>query len=819
MSNQRVYNIEGMTCASCAQTVEKVVSKVPSVEEASVNLATEKLTVSFDENSANEEAVIKAVDDAGYQVVMPGEHMQYDIDGMTCASCSQTIEKVINKLDGVQSASVNLATEKMVVDFNPSELSSNDIMEAVKNSGYSAKESLSQEAQADLDKEKKEKHIKRMWSRFWQSAVLTVPLLYIAMGEMVGLPIPEMIHPMVYPERFALLQLALTIPVLIIGRPFFIVGFRALFKGHPNMDSLVALGTSAATLYSLYGTIMVLLGDHHFAMNLYYESAAVILTLITLGKYFEAVSKGKTSEAIKKLMGLAPKTAIVIRDGVETEISVDDVVLGDVIVVKPGDKIPVDGVIVSGTSAVDESMLTGESIPIEKKAGDKVIGASINKNGSFQFEATKVGKDTTLSQIIKLVEDAQGSKAPIAQLADKVSGVFVPIVIGLAILSGVAWYFLGQESWIFALTITISVLVIACPCALGLATPTAIMVGTGKGAENGVLIKSGDALETTHKIETIVFDKTGTITEGKPVVTDILVTGSLSKDDFLLLAASAEKGSEHPLGEAIVLAAEEQGMTFKEIDHFVAIPGHGIEVEIEKETFILGNKKLMLEKQIDLLDFEEESNRLAKEGKTPMYIANSHELLGIIAVADTIKESSLKAIEKLHRMGLEVAMLTGDNKRTAEAIAKQVGIDRVLSEVLPEDKANEVKKLQQEGKKVAMVGDGINDAPALAQADIGIAIGSGTDVAMESADIVLMRSDLMDVPTAIELSHATIKNIKENLFWAFLYNTLGIPVAMGLLYLFGGPLLNPMIAGAAMSFSSVSVLLNALRLKRFKPSK
>ncbi|MFI3805936.1 heavy metal translocating P-type ATPase [Vagococcus fluvialis] len=819
MSNQRVYNIEGMTCASCAQTVEKVVSKVPSVEEASVNLATEKLTVSFDENSANEEAVIKAVDDAGYQVVMPGEHMQYDIVGMTCASCSQTIEKVINKLDGVQSASVNLATEKMVVDFNPSELSSNDIMEAVKNSGYSAKESLSQEAQADLDKEKKEKHIKRMWSRFWQSAVLTVPLLYIAMGEMVGLPIPEMIHPMVYPERFALLQLALTIPVLIIGRPFFIVGFRALFKGHPNMDSLVALGTSAAALYSLYGTIMVLLGDHHFAMNLYYESAAVILTLITLGKYFEAVSKGKTSEAIKKLMGLAPKTAIVIRDGVETEISVDDVVLGDVIVVKPGDKIPVDGVIVSGTSAVDESMLTGESIPIEKKAGDKVIGASINKNGSFQFDATKVGKDTTLSQIIKLVEDAQGSKAPIAQLADKVSGFFVPIVIVLAILSGIAWYFLGQESWVFALTITISVLVIACPCALGLATPTAIMVGTGKGAENGVLIKSGDALETTHKIETIVFDKTGTITEGKPVVTDILVTGSLSKDDFLLLAASAEKGSEHPLGEAIVLAAEEKGMTFKEIDNFVAIPGHGIEVEIEKETFILGNKKLMLEKQIDLLDFEEESNRLAKEGKTPMYIANSHELLGIIAVADTIKESSLKAIEKLHRMGLEVAMLTGDNKRTAEAIAKQVGIDRVLSEVLPEDKANEVKKLQQEGKKVAMVGDGINDAPALAQADIGIAIGSGTDVAIESADIVLMRSNLMDVPTAIELSHATIKNIKENLFWAFLYNTLGIPVAMGLLYLFGGPLLNPMIAGAAMSFSSVSVLLNALRLKRFKPSK
>ena len=817
--SQKTYNVEGMTCASCAQTVEKVVAKLPSVESASVNLATEKLSVAFDGDVLEEADIISAVDKAGYKVATPKEHVQYNIEGMTCASCSQTIEKVVGKLEGVSTAVVNLGTEKMTVDFDASTLTSSDIIKAVENAGYKAEESLSQENQADLDKEKKEKHIKHMWSRFWQSAVLTVPLLYIAMGEMVGLPIPEMIHPMIHPERFALLQLILTIPVLIIGRPFFIVGFRALFKGHPNMDSLVALGTSAASLYSLYGTIMVFLGESHFAMNLYYESAAVILTLITLGKYFEAVSKGKTSEAIKKLMGLAPKTAIVIKNGVETEISVDEVVLGDVIVVKPGEKIPVDGTIVSGSSAVDESMLTGESIPVEKKAGDKVIGASINKNGSFQFEATKVGKDTTLSQIIKLVEDAQGSKAPIAQLADKVSGVFVPIVIVLAILSGVAWFFLGQESWIFALTITISVLVIACPCALGLATPTAIMVGTGKGAENGVLIKSGDALETTHKIETIVFDKTGTITEGKPVVTDLLVVGDMSKDEFLLLAASAEKGSEHPLGEAIVLAAEEKELTLKEIETFAAIPGHGIEVSMDGQTYILGNKKLMIEKQIDLLDFEAESNRLAQEGKTPMYIASSTDLLGIIAVADTIKESSLRAIEKLHRMGLEVAMLTGDNKRTAEAIAKQVGIDRVLSEVLPEDKANEVTKLQQEGKKVAMVGDGINDAPALAQADIGIAIGSGTDVAMESADIVLMRSDLMDVPTAIELSHATIKNIKENLFWAFLYNTLGIPVAMGVLYLFGGPLLNPMIAGAAMSFSSVSVLLNALRLKRFKPSK
>lgn len=819
MTDKNNFKIEGMTCASCAQTIEKVTSKLPGVVESNVNLATEKLSMTYDAQELSEETIAKAVEDAGYHLVMETTRKQYDIDGMTCASCAQTIEKVVGKLEGLKTVNVNLATEKMTVDYEEDKLSAADIVAAVENAGYHAKESLDQEAQADLDKAKKEKHIKEMWRRFWQSAVLTVPLLYIAMGEMVGLPLPEIIQPMMYPERFALLQLILALPVVIIGRQFFIVGFKALFKGHPNMDSLVSLGTSAAFLYSLYGTVMTLLGSEHFVMSLYYESAAVILTLITLGKYFEAVSKGKTSEAIKKLMGLAPKTAIIIREGKEVEISVDEVKTGDIIVVKPGEKIPVDGVIVSGTSAVDEAMITGESMPVEKKAGDKVIGASINKNGSFQFEATKVGKDTTLSQIIKLVEDAQGSKAPIAQLADKVSGVFVPIVIVLAVLAGVAWFFLGQESWIFALTITISVLVIACPCALGLATPTAIMVGTGKGAENGVLIKSGDALETTHKIKTIVFDKTGTITEGKPVVTDIIVAASLAEDKLLSLSAAAEKGSEHPLGEAIVQAAAEKNLTLSPLDSFEAIPGHGIEVTIEGQMLILGNKKLMNQRNITLGGFEERSNQLAQEGKTPMYISNGSELLGIIAVADTIKPSSIKAIDKLHRMGIEVAMITGDNRRTAEAIAKQVGIDRVLSDVLPEDKANEVKKLQKEGKKVAMVGDGINDAPALAQADIGIAIGSGTDVAMESADIVLMRSDLMDVPTAIELSHATIKNIKENLFWAFAYNTLGIPVAMGILYLFGGPLLNPMIAGAAMSFSSVSVLLNALRLKRFKPSK
>ncbi len=550
--------------------------------------------------------------------------------------------------------------------------------------------------------------------------------------------------------------------------------------------------------------------------EMYFESAGVILTLITLGKYLETVTKGKTSEAIKKLMGLAPKTAMIIRDNEEVEIPIDEVEVGDIVVVKPGAKMPVDGEVVEGTTSVDESMLTGESMPVEKSIGHKIIGASINKNGSIKFKATRVGKDTALSQIINLVENAQGSKAPIAAMADIISSYFVPVVMGLALLSSIAWFISG-ETGVFSLTIFISVLVIACPCALGLATPTAIMVGTGKGAEYGVLIKSGTALETAHKVQTIVFDKTGTLTEGKPKVTDIVTLDGTSEEFLLQIAASAEKGSEHPLGEAIVKNAEEKSLEFKKVDTFKAIPGYGIEVSIEGNKILLGNRKLMIESNISLDELEDVSNRLAEEGKTPMYIAIENKLSGIIAVADTVKENSKRAIERLHSMGIEVAMITGDNKRTATAIASQVGIDRILAEVLPEDKANEVKKLQAEGKKVAMVGDGINDAPALAQADIGIAIGSGTDVAMESADIVLMRSDLMDVATALQLSKATITNIKQNLFWAFGYNALGIPVAMGVLHLFGGPLLNPIIAALAMSFSSVSVLTNALRLKGFKP--
>ncbi|MFL2076467.1 heavy metal translocating P-type ATPase [Marinilactibacillus psychrotolerans] len=813
----KTLNIEGMTCASCAQTVEKATRNLKGMQEANVNLATEKLNISYDESLLSVEEIQSAVAQVGYKALTGREHKSFNIEGMTCASCAQTVEKATGTLNGVISSSVNLATEKMTVDYDPAILTVSDITQAVADSGYAAHEDIDSMNTVEDSKMKKGKYIHSMWKRFVASAIVTVPLLYISMGHMAGLPLPSAIDPMMNPDIFALLQLILTLPVMFFGRQFFTVGFKTLFKGHPNMDSLVALGTGAAFIYSVGATIAIWFGYGDFSEVLYYESAAVILTLITLGKYLEVRSKGKTSEAIEKLMGLAPKTALVVRDGKEIKLSIGEVAVGDTVIVKPGEKIPVDGKVLEGMTSVDEAMLTGESIPVEKNPGDNVIGASINKNGTIQYKATKVGKDTALSQIIKLVEEAQGSKAPIAKMADIISGYFVPIVIVIALISSLAWYF-GGEDGLFSLTIAISVLVIACPCALGLATPTAIMVGTGKGAENGVLIKGGVALETTHKIQTIVFDKTGTITEGKPKVTDIITENGISDTELLQLTASAEKGSEHPLGEAIVKGAEEKDLKLSKSENFNAIPGQGIEVEIDGKKLLAGNKKLMDTRNISLKTLAEIADTLARNGKTPMYVAINDQIAGIIAVADTVKENSVAAIEKLHKMGIEVAMITGDNKGTAEAIARQVGIDRVLSEVLPEDKANEVKKLQSGGKKVAMVGDGINDAPALAQAEIGIAIGSGTDVAIESADIVLMRSDLMDVSTAVELSKATIRNIKENLFWAFAYNIIGIPFAMGIFYFFGGPLLNPIIAGAAMSLSSVSVLLNALRLKRFKPS-
>ena len=741
---------------------------------------------------------------------------EYIIEGMSCASCAMTIENAVSKIPGVDKASVNLATEIMTVEATDN-VTPEDIAKVVDGVGYSARpRGKSVEEELEEKNEKKEAHLREMKRNLTISAIFAVPLLFIAMADMVGIPMPAFLSPMQSPVSYALIQLALSLPIIWLGRRFFVDGFKALSKGHPNMDSLVALGTSAAFLYSLYGTYHVLEGHAHFAMNLYYESAGVILTLITLGKYFEAVSKGKTSMAIQTLVGLAPKMAMVLRDGQEVEIPVEEVQVGDLIRVKPGEKVPVDGVVTEGNSTVDESMLTGESIPVSKSVGDEVIGASLNKTGSFILKATKIGKDTALSQIIQLVEQAQGSKAPIAKLADKVSGVFVPIVIVLALVSGLAWYFLGQESWVFALTITISVLVIACPCALGLATPTAIMVGTGKGAENGILLKSGEALEEANHVNMVVFDKTGTITNGTPVVTDVVTADNADADALIRLAASLEVASEHPLGEAIVAKAKEQGAAFDEVTNFEAIPGFGIKGHVGETLVFLGNEKWMRENGLANVEMNEKANSFAEQGKTPLYIGYNDAVQGLIVVADTVKESSARAIQTLHQMGIQVAMMTGDHERTAQAIAAEVGIDRVFSEVLPQDKANYVSKLQEEGYIVAMVGDGINDAPALAQAQVGIAIGTGTDVAIESADAVLMKSDLMDVPAMLKLSRATIRNIKENLFWAFAYNVIGIPFAMGVLHLFGGPLLNPMIAGAAMSFSSVSVVLNALRLKRWK---
>lgn len=830
MSSNKVvesYKITGMTCAACAKAVERVTKKMDGVYDQSVNIATEKLKIEYDNSKVNFDDIKQVVEKAGYGIIKEESNKKIDmkIDGMTCAACAKAVERVVKKLDGVESISVNIATDKANIDYDPSKVKLSQIKAAIEKAGYKPIEEVRNKVDVDEDKLRKEREMKSLFVKFIVAIVFAVPLFYIAMGPMIIKPIgpwplPEIINPMTNTFNYALIQLILVIPVMIAGYKFYINGFKSLFSLSPNMDSLVAIGTLAAFLYSLYTTLQIangqIQGMHHH--QLYYESAGII-ALILLGKYLESKSKGKTSEAIKKLMGLQPKTAIVLVDGKEVETPIEEVEIGDILLVKPGTKIPVDGVVIEGYTSVDESMLTGESIPVEKNVGSKVTGASINKNGVIKFKAEKIGGDTALAQIIKLVEDAQGTKAPIAKLADTVSGYFVPIVIAIAVVASLLWFLIGGKDIVFVLTIFISVLVIACPCALGLATPTAIMVGTGKGAENGILIKGGEALESAHKVNTVIFDKTGTITEGKPKVTDIVLNNNVKEEYLIKIASSAEKGSEHPLGEAIVKYGEEKNIKFEKVDNFKAIPGAGIQVTINDESILLGNRKLMNDNNIKLGDLEEKSNILASQGKTPMYIAVDGNLSGIIAVADVVKESSKKAIEILHDMGIKVAMVTGDNAKTANAIANQVGIDMVLAEVLPEDKSKEVEKLQNQGKFVAMVGDGINDAPALAKADIGIAIGSGTDVAIESADIVLMKSDLIDVPTAIKLSHETIKNIKQNLFWAFGYNTIGIPVAAGILYVFGGPLLNPMIAAAAMSLSSVSVVSNALRLKNFKAYK
>lgn len=756
---------------------------------------------------------------------MRKEH--FDITGMTCSACSSRVESCVRKLPGVKDVSVNLLKNSMSVSYDENSLNIKGIVDAVEGSGYGAK------PKDDLRNTNAEKaqgstaqaEYKAMKQRLWLSVIFTLPLFYISMGHMMNWPLPSFLLGMENAMTFAFTQFLLLIPVLIINGKYYKGGFRALFHGSPNMDSLIAIGSGAATVYGIYAIYKIGVGlgsgnmelVHSFMMDLYFESAAMILTLITLGKTLEARAKGKTSDAITKLMKLAPKVATVVRDGQEIQIPVDDVALGDVLIVKAGESVPVDGIVLEGFSAIDESALTGESIPVEKNMGDKVIGATVSKSGYIKMQATKVGDDTALSQIIRLVDEATSSKAPIAKLADKVSGVFVPIVITIAVIATIVWLIAGYGLE-FALSIGISVLVISCPCALGLATPTAIMVGTGRGATNGILIKSAEALETAHSIDTVVLDKTGTITEGKPAVTDILCGKGISEKELLQIAASLEKLSEHPLAEAIVTEAEKADVPYLSVSDFQQIAGQGITGVIDGKLCFAGNRRLMEASRITDEELFRFGEKLAENAKTPLYFARDGQLMGVIAVADVVKPTSKHAIEELSAMGIEVVMLTGDNAKTAEAIRREVGAPRVIAEVFPQDKEEEIRRLQNEGKKVAMVGDGINDAPALARADVGIAIGAGTDIAIESADIVLMKSDLMDVPTAIRLSKAVIRNIKQNLFWAFIYNIIGIPIAAGVFFIPFALKLNPMIGAFAMSFSSVFVVTNALRLRWFKPN-
>jgi P-type Cu+ transporter len=814
---EKQYQVTGMTCSACASAVKRSLSKLDGVENADVNMATERVNIFLD-SEVSFDVLKGAVEKAGYSLeeIKKAKEVTLMVEGMTCASCSSAVERSLKKLDGVEIASVNLATNKATIKYDGSKVKIAELKKAVEKAGYVPKD-IEKTLATDEDQIRKDKESKDMFHRLMLSIFFSIPLLYIAMGHMF-IPdiakLPAIIDVHNYPLNFTLVQLVLTLPVLWAGRKFFLIGFKTLFKGSPNMDTLVAIGTGAAFLYGLYAIVAIYLGDFSFVENLYFEVSALIITLLLVGKYMEARMKGKTSEAIKKLMNLAPKTARLVKNGVEIEVTLEEVEVDDILIVRPGERIPVDGVVSEGFSAVDESMLTGESLPVDKQPGDSIVGGSLNKNGLLTMKAKAVGESTALARIIKLVEDAQGQKAPIAAMADIVSSYFVPVVIVIAIIAALTWWLVGKDID-FVLTIFVTVLVIACPCALGLATPTAIMVGTGKGAENGVLFKGGEALETAHHIQAIIFDKTGTLTEGKPTLTDV-IPYNMDKDILLRYTASAEQGSEHPLAQAIVKGATDKGIQLFPITKFMAVTGRGVDVTVDEKAVLIGNRAFMDERNIELHAIEADMDRLADEGKTPMLVAIDGLIKGIVAVADVVKPSSAKAVEQLKQMGIKVAMITGDNKKTAAAIGRQVGIDLILAEVLPQDKSSEVVKLQKQGYSVAMVGDGINDAPALAMADIGIAIGSGTDVAIESADVVLMKSDLMDVVTAIKLSRATIRNVKQNLFWAFIYNVAGIPLAAGVFYAFGGPLLNPIFAGAAMAFSSVSVVTNALRLRRFK---
>ena len=790
--------ITGMTCAACATRIEKGLNKLDGVEQATVNLALEKSTIKYDSSKLSEVDFEKKIEALGYGVVK--QKTEFDITGMTCAACATRIEKGLNKLAGVSSANVNLALEKATIEFNPSEVSIADIIAKVEKLGYEAHQKAEEQEVVDH----RQKTIKQQQQKFILSAILSLPLLWTMVGHFSFtsfLYVPEILmNPWV--------QMILATPVqFIIGKQFYVGAFKALRNGSANMDVLVVMGTSAAYFYSVYQAI-VTVGSHH-GPHLYFETSAVLITLILLGKLFEAKAKGRSSEAIKKLMGLQAKTAVVVRDDVEKEVPLEEVVIGDIILVKPGEKIPVDGEVVEGTTAVDESMLTGESLPVDKKQGDVLFGSTINKNGFIKMTATKVGRDTALAQIIKVVEDAQGSKAPIQRLADHISGIFVPIVVGIAIITFLVWILWVQPGeFTPALEVLIAVLVIACPCALGLATPTSIMAGSGRAAEFGILFKGGEHLEQTQSINTVVVDKTGTVTHGKPVLTDVILAAE-DEANFLSLIGAAEKQSEHPLAEAIVQGITDRGIHLGDIQFFEAIPGYGVQATVSGQGVIIGTRKLMQQYGIPIDDILPIMEQLEENGKTAMLAAINGQYAGLVAVADTVKETSKEAVRRLQDMGITVIMMTGDNERTARAIGAEVGVNHVIAEVLPEGKADEVKKLQATGKKVAMVGDGINDAPALATANIGMAIGTGTDVAMEAADITLIRGDLNSIADAIIMSRKTMRNIKQNLFWAFAYNTLGIPIAaIGLLA--------PWVAGAAMAFSSVSVVLNALRLQRVK---
>ncbi|MGD6777319.1 heavy metal translocating P-type ATPase [Sutcliffiella horikoshii] len=793
--------ITGMTCAACSTRVERGLNKLAGVETANVNLALENASVTYDPDQVSEKEIEKKIQDLGYDVVK--EKAEFLITGMTCAACSSRIEKVLGKMEGVNSANVNLALESGTVEYNPSKLKPADIIARIEKAGYGATEKVEK---SESTENFRQKELEKQQGKFVFSLILTIPLLWAMVSHFSFtsfIYLPDMLmNPWV--------QLALATPVqFFIGWQFYTGAYKALKNKSANMDVLVALGTTAAYVYSLYLSIASIGSGAHM-VDLYFETSAVIITLIILGKLFEVRAKGRSSEAIKKLMGLQAKTALVLRDGNEIEIPLDEVLVGDIVSVKPGEKVPVDGEIVEGQSAVDESMLTGESIPVDKKTGDSVYGSTINKNGFLKMKATKVGKETALAQIIRIVEQAQSSKAPIQRLADKISGIFVPIVVGIAVLTFLVWYFIVDPgNFAQALVNLIAVLVIACPCALGLATPTSIMAGSGRAAELGILFKGGEHLEQTHRITTVVLDKTGTVTNGAPVLTDVQLEPGEDEAAILAMVGAAEKQSEHPLAQAIVEGIQAKGIEFGSIVSFEAIPGYGIEAVVGKNTVVVGTRKLMNKHHVAVEHAEEVVRKLETNGKTAMLIAVNGEYKGIIAVADTIKDTSKQAVKRLKDMGLEVVMMTGDNERTAKAIAQHAGIDQVIAEVLPEQKAEEVAKLQKQGKKVAMVGDGINDAPALVTADIGMAIGTGTDVAMEAADITLMRGDLNSIADAIIMSKKTITNIKQNLFWAFAYNSMGIPIAaLGFLV--------PWVAGAAMAFSSVSVVLNALRLQKVK---